>query len=141
HHRAGRCLRDGLPYHAYLLSEGESVAVLTRGPDGRAPGAADRDVDVPEDRRAFEQKFAASRPLFERGRRVIGGVTTHDRRAFGPFPVFVDRAEGPSKWDVAGQRLIDYWMGHGSLLLGHCFGPVVEAIARQAGRGTHFGAC
>jgi glutamate-1-semialdehyde 2,1-aminomutase len=140
HHRAARCLRDGLVFRASLLSEEESVAVLSRGPDGRPPGAAAKDVDLPEDRRAYQVKFAASEPLFRRAQRVIGGAATHDRRCFGPFPVYVERAEGPYKWDVAGQRLIDYWMGHGSLLLGHSFGPVAEAVARQAARGTHFGA-
>src|SRR5204863_2747839 len=51
------------------------------------------------------------------------------------------RAEGAYKWDVSGRRLIDYWMGHGALLLGHGFPPVVEAVARQAALGTHYGAC
>lgn len=30
-HRAARCLRDGLPFSAYLLSEDESEAILKRG--------------------------------------------------------------------------------------------------------------
>ena len=36
--------------------------------------------------------------------------------------------------------LIDYWTGHGALLFGHGFAAVVEAVARQVGRGTHLGA-
>lgn len=31
-HRAARCLRDGLPFRAYLLSEDESEQILRRGP-------------------------------------------------------------------------------------------------------------
>ena len=31
-HRAARCLRDGLPFRAYLLSEDESEEILERGP-------------------------------------------------------------------------------------------------------------
>ena len=36
-HRAARCLRDGLPFRAYLLTEDESEQILRRGPkrDGR----------------------------------------------------------------------------------------------------------
>lgn len=85
--------------------------------------------------------FAASERLFRRSRKVIAGLTTHDRRGFGPFPVFVERADGAVKWDADGRRLIDYWIGHGALICGHNFPPVVEAIIRQASRGTHFGAC
>jgi hypothetical protein len=31
HHRAARCLRDGVPFLAYLLTEEESKAILLRG--------------------------------------------------------------------------------------------------------------
>lgn len=31
-HRSARCLRDGLPFFAYLLTEDESRSVLLRGP-------------------------------------------------------------------------------------------------------------
>src|SRR5205085_7558480 len=40
-----------------------------------------------------------------------------------------------------GGRLLDYWMGHGALLLGHNFPPVVEALRRHAERGLPAGAC
>ena len=33
HHRAARCLRDGLPYHVHILSEEESRLVTKSGPD------------------------------------------------------------------------------------------------------------
>jgi glutamate-1-semialdehyde 2,1-aminomutase len=42
---------------------------------------------------------------------------------------------------VDGHRLIDYWSGHGSLLLGHSHPAVVEAVQRQMARATHPGAC
>lgn len=146
-HRATRCLRDGLPFSAYLLDERESLEILRRCPDTYAPDECP-DIAAPADEgpddeitAAYAQKYAASRAFSERARRVIAGATTHDRRGFGPFAPYFERAEGPYKWDVAGRRLIDYWMGHGSLLLGHGFQPVVEAVARQAARGTHFGGC
>ncbi len=90
---------------------------------------------------AYESRFAASRPIYQRAQRVIAGFTTHDRRDFGPFPVYVTDADRACKWDVAGNRLIDYWMGHGALLCGHNFPPVVAALKRQADLGTHYGAC
>jgi glutamate-1-semialdehyde 2,1-aminomutase len=52
----------------------------------------------------------------------------------------VDRAKGSHKWDVDGNEYIDYWMGHGSLFLGHCHPAVVKAVQEQVARGTHLGA-
>ena len=52
----------------------------------------------------------------------------------------MERAQGAKKWDVDGNEIIDYVMGHGALLLGHNHPQVQEAVARQIERGTHYGA-
>lgn len=88
----------------------------------------------------YEKKFSESRNLFLRARNVMAGETTHDGWRLDPFPVYIERAEGAFKWDVSGHRFIDYWMGHGALLLGNCFPPVVEAVQRQLLRGSHYSA-
>jgi glutamate-1-semialdehyde 2,1-aminomutase len=89
----------------------------------------------------FEKEFASSRKLFEQAQNLFPGGVTHDLRHLQPFPIYVDRAEGAYKWDVDGHRLIDYWAGHGALLLGHGHPDVVEAVRRQMGRATHPGGC
>lgn len=33
HHRAARCLQDGLPYFVYVLNEEESARILIKGPN------------------------------------------------------------------------------------------------------------
>ena len=91
-------------------------------------------------RREFEERFAASLAMHQRARVVIPGGITHDGRHLRPFPVGVARAEGGHKWTVDGQELIDFAVGHGSLLLGHNDPDVVAAVANQLHRGTHFGA-
>ncbi len=90
---------------------------------------------------AFRQKFPRSAALYERSRQAIAGGITHDSRNFAPFPIYVERAQGARKWDVDGNELLDHWMGHGSLLLGHNDGRVKDAVAEQLARGTHYGAC
>src|SRR5438093_3030875 len=89
----------------------------------------------------YEAEFINSRKLFEQAKAVFPNGVTHDLRHFEPFPVYVERAEGAYKWDVDGHRLIDFWAGHGSLLLGHSHPAVVEAVQRQMARATHPGAC
>ena len=144
YHRAARCLKEQRPYYAYLLSEDESRSIVIRSPDRpggiRAPGEPEPADLHPDTTRAYQEKFAASKSLSYRSLWAIAGSATHDRRGFGPFGVYVERACGPRKWDVAGQPLIDLWMGHGALIVGHGFPPVVEAVRRQVEIGTHFGA-
>jgi glutamate-1-semialdehyde 2,1-aminomutase len=89
----------------------------------------------------YQNEFPASRKLFEQARGIFPSGITHDIRHLEPFPIYIERAKGAHKWDVDGHELIDYFSGHGSLLLGHCHPAVVEAVQRQAGRATHPGAC
>lgn len=89
----------------------------------------------------YESEFAGSRRLFDHARKLFPNGVTHDMRIMEPFPVYIDRAKGPHKWDVDGHELIDYWTGHGALLLGHCNEAVTAAVREQAGRATHSGGC
>jgi glutamate-1-semialdehyde 2,1-aminomutase len=96
---------------------------------------------VPKLADAYTDALPASRALAERAQRLFPDAVTHDNRRMQPFPLYVDRAEGAFKWDVDGRRYIDYWMGHGALLLGHNPPAVRDAVREQAGNGTHYGAC
>jgi glutamate-1-semialdehyde 2,1-aminomutase len=89
----------------------------------------------------YEVEFSNSRRLHLQAKELFPNGVTHDLRHLEPFPIYVHLAEGSHKWDVDGHELIDYWSGHGALLLGHGHPAVVEAVQRQAARGTHPGAC
>lgn len=90
---------------------------------------------------AYAASHHTSAERYETARKVFPGGVTHDQRFLDPFPVYIKRAQGSKKWDVDGNEIIDFAMGHGSLLLGHCHPVVTEAVVRQAQTGTHFGAC
>ena len=93
---------------------------------------------------AIEQVYIQRNPnsarMHERASKVLPSGVTHDSRHMRPFPVYVERAEGSRKWDADGHEIIDYVMGHGSLLLGHSHPAVTEAAAKQVALGTHYGA-
>jgi glutamate-1-semialdehyde 2,1-aminomutase len=89
----------------------------------------------------YRAAFPRSQELHRRAQGIFPNGVTHDVRHLEPFPVYVDRAEGSHKWDVDGHELIDYWAGHGALLLGHGHPAVVDAVQRQMARATHPGAC
>jgi len=89
----------------------------------------------------FQGRFAKSAELYQRAVALYPNGVTHDSRYLRPFPIYVDSARGSRKTDRDGNELIDYWMGHGALLLGHSHPAVVEAVASQIGQSTHPGAC
>jgi glutamate-1-semialdehyde 2,1-aminomutase len=88
----------------------------------------------------YIDRHPGSRHLAGRAAAVLPNGVTHDSRYLRPFQVAVDRAAGPRKWDVDGNEYVDYVMGHGALLLGHNHPRVLEAVAAQVQRGTHYGA-
>lgn len=88
----------------------------------------------------YEDRFAGSKRMHERARASLAGGIAHDGRFIKPFPIYIDHAAGAYKWDVDGNRLIDYAMGHGSLILGHNNPEVMAAVHEASSKGTHFGA-
>ena len=90
---------------------------------------------------AYREKFPTSARLYERGCSLFPSGVTHDGRYLQPFPIYVERAEGSKKYDADENEIVDFWVGHGALLLGHSHPAVVDALKRQAPRSTHPGAC
>lgn len=88
----------------------------------------------------YRQHFALSAKEFEAARLIFPNGVTHDSRFMEPFPVVVDSVDGCTKQTLEGHVLIDFWMGHGALLLGHNHPDVVAAVQQQMTRGTHYGA-
>lgn len=87
----------------------------------------------------FERQHPLSARLAVEAREVFPGGITHDSRHIEPFPLYIDHARGSRKWDVDGNEIIDYVMGHGALLLGHLHPAVEAAVESQLHRSTHPG--
>ncbi|MEM2309011.1 MAG: aspartate aminotransferase family protein [Candidatus Bathyarchaeia archaeon] len=88
----------------------------------------------------YVEKHLKSKDLYDRARKVFARGVTHDSRYFEPMPIYCVRAKGSRKWDVDGNEYIDYWMGHGALILGHAHPAITKAVVKQARKGTHLGA-
>ncbi len=89
---------------------------------------------------AYRERTRKSDALAREAGQLFPSGITHDSRHMSPYAVYIDRAAGARKWDVDGNEYVDYYGGHGALLLGHGRPEVVEAVQRQVARGTHFGA-
>jgi glutamate-1-semialdehyde 2,1-aminomutase len=88
----------------------------------------------------YRARTRRSAALYEEACRVLPAGLTHDSRTLLPYPIYAARAAGARKWDVDGNEYVDYFGGHGALLLGHSHPAVLEAIATQLPLGTHWGA-
>jgi len=88
----------------------------------------------------YRGRTRRSAELYEQACKVIPAGLTHDSRTLLPYPIYAARASGPRKWDVDGNEYVDFFGGHGALLLGHGHPAVVAAIQRQVPLGTHWGA-
>jgi glutamate-1-semialdehyde 2,1-aminomutase len=87
--------------------------------------------------------MSKSSALFSRAQQFIPGGVNSPVRAFksvGGEPVFIEKAKGAYLYDVDGNRYIDYIASWGPMILGHAYGPVVEAIREKALDSTSFGA-
>lgn len=90
---------------------------------------------------AYQAKTRGSAELAQAAGDVFPSGITHDSRRTLPYGIYVEKADGARKWDVDGNEYVDYYGGHGALILGHGRPEVMEAVQAQALRGTHFGAC
>jgi len=99
-----------------------------------------KDKDLEKIEREYVEKHPTSKLLYSRALKVFARGVTHDSRYFDPMPMYCARAKGSKKWDVDGNEYIDYWTGHGALILGHCNPTVTKAVIDQAHKGTHLGA-
>ena len=88
---------------------------------------------------AYRERTRRSAELAKEARNLFPSGITHDSRKLDPYTIYVDRAEGPRKWDVDGNEYIDYFGGHGALMLGHHHPDIDRVIVEALGRGTHFG--
>ncbi len=76
--------------------------------------------------------FDESRQLIaEASQHLPGGVNSNYRLGIAPTPLVFERGEGPYLYDADGNRLIDYYLGMGPMILGHNPAPVLEAVEEQ----------
>jgi glutamate-1-semialdehyde 2,1-aminomutase len=92
-------------------------------------------------RQQYEAKFAKSKEMFARSEGMVPRGVAHDAWQASPFPLFLTRARGSHIWDVDGNEFIDYFGGHGGMMLGHAHPVVVRAAQEQLEKGVQFGTC
>lgn len=88
----------------------------------------------------YADQFGGSFDLWQRSRQAIVGGITHDGRHIKPFPPYIAKADGGYKWSIEGHKLLDFCIGHGSLIFGHNDPDLTAVMEQQVSKGTHFSA-
>jgi glutamate-1-semialdehyde 2,1-aminomutase len=80
--------------------------------------------------------FETSRAAMARAAGTLaGGVNSFGRVGMTPTPLVFTHADGAYLFDADGNRLLDYYLGMGPMMLGHTPAPVTEAVAAQLAKG------
>ena len=87
----------------------------------------------------YVDRTPSSQALAERALEQFPSAITHDSRHTTPYGIYIGSAKGPRKWDLDGNDYVDYFGGHGALMLGHRNDEVEVCIQEALAAGTHFG--
>ncbi|TFF85030.1 aspartate aminotransferase family protein [Candidatus Heimdallarchaeota archaeon] len=92
----------------------------------------------------YRQNHLKSLELWKDAQKRFPGGVSHNIRDFNMSlfdlsPPFIKEAQDVTLIDVDGNELLDYWITHGSAILGHAPEPVMNAIAEQLQYGNHYG--
>src|SRR3984957_16334292 len=85
---------------------------------------------------SFERSKAR---MADAGQYLPGGASSNFRLGIAPTPLVIERAEGAFVIDADGNRLIDYYLSMGPMILGHNPRRVIDAAKAQLDHGILFG--
>jgi glutamate-1-semialdehyde 2,1-aminomutase len=86
------------------------------------------------------QRTPTSAAFAQQASTLFPSGITHDARQVEPYGPYVERARGGHKWDVDGNRYVDFYGGHGALILGHAHPVVIEKVTQAVAEGSQFAA-
>jgi glutamate-1-semialdehyde 2,1-aminomutase len=89
---------------------------------------------------AIEQEYTRRTPtsaqMMQRACASMPLGITRTLSWFAPYPVVFDHGRGAQLIDVDGNRYVDLFSNGLSLMHGHCYGPIEEALSVTLSRGT-----
>jgi glutamate-1-semialdehyde 2,1-aminomutase len=88
----------------------------------------------------LDERTQGSKRMFERARRSLVGGVASSYQARAPWPIYLERGQGPLVWDVDGNEMLDFHNGFGSMVQGHAHTAITKAVQERIELGTHFAA-
>jgi glutamate-1-semialdehyde 2,1-aminomutase len=78
--------------------------------------------------------------MYRRAHAVLSGGVASSYQLREPWPIYLERGDGPKVWDVDGNELWDFHNGFGSMVQGHAHPAIGRAVSERYAQGTHFAA-
>jgi glutamate-1-semialdehyde 2,1-aminomutase len=95
---------------------------------------------IEREERELNARTTKSREMYERARRTLSGGVASSYQLRDPWPIYLERGEGPKVWDVDGNEMYDFHNGFGSMVQGHAHPAIGRAVSGRYAHGTHFAA-
>src|SRR4029453_19297215 len=95
---------------------------------------------IEREEKALNDATRKSEGMFRRAHAVLSGGVASSYQLRDPWPIYLERGEGPRVWDVDGNEYYDFHNGFGSMVQGHAHPAIGRAISERYALGTHFAA-
>jgi glutamate-1-semialdehyde 2,1-aminomutase len=95
---------------------------------------------IEREEQALNDRTKGSGEMYERARRSLSGGVASSYQLRDPWPIYLERGNGPHVWDVDGNEFYDFHNGFGSMVQGHAHPAIGKAISERYALGTHFAA-
>jgi glutamate-1-semialdehyde 2,1-aminomutase len=82
--------------------------------------------------------MTASDALFRKALKFLPGGVSRDTVLRSPHPFYASEGHGFLVTDIEGRQFVDFANNMASLVHGHAFAPIVDAVSAQMRRGTAF---
>ena len=88
----------------------------------------------------LNERTQASHQMYDRARHSLAGGVASSYQLRDPWPLYLERGDGPKVWDVDGNEMWDFHNGFGSMVQGHAHPAIGGAVEGRYRFGTHFAA-
>src|ERR671917_2715553 len=95
---------------------------------------------IEREEKLLNERTAGSGAMFERANQTLSAGVASSYQLREPWPIYLERGEGPKVWDVDGNEMWDFHNGFGAMVQGHAHPGIGRALQERYSLGTHFAA-
>jgi glutamate-1-semialdehyde 2,1-aminomutase len=95
---------------------------------------------IEREEKQLNDRTRGSGEMFRRADQVLSAGVASSYQLRDPWPIYLERGDGPKVWDVDGNEMWDFHNGFGAMVQGHAHPAIGRAIGERYSHGTHFAA-
>src|SRR5919112_2329063 len=95
---------------------------------------------IEREEKRLNEATPKSAETYKRAHDVLSGGVASSYQLRDPWPIYLEKGDGPRVWDVDGNEYLDFHNGFGSMVQGHAHPAIGKALQERYASGTHFAA-